>query len=164
MFKKQAPYHIFKGFSTILHGRSICRHFVRMTGDDRIDPPGYTSVMQIKGDRTGLYILNMIYTTLISLCSPLCFCRLSPRLFKRIAPETIPPPTMVHILGTSLMPKMGRETQTTPPTTSTREIKFSSAAVKCLAPRENRIKPTPTNEPWTILRKMFRLGIRSEPI
>ncbi|GAB6147271.1 hypothetical protein JCM12294_47170 [Desulfocicer niacini] len=62
------------------------------------------------------------------------------------------------------MPKMGRETQTTPPTTSTKESKFNSAAEKCLAPTENRIKPTPTNEPWTMLSKMFRLDIRREPL
>ena len=46
----------------------------------------------------------------------------------------ITPPMIVDKLGTSLMPNAGIHTHTTPPTTSIKDNKASSAAGKYLAP------------------------------
>ena len=51
--------------------------------------------------------------------------------------------------GTSLIPKMGNQTQKTPPKTSVNDNKVSSAAGKLLDPMVNNTNPKHTKKPKT---------------
>jgi len=59
----------------------------------------------------------------------------------------INPPMIVLADGTSLIPKIGNQTQKIPPKTSVKDNKVSSAAGKFLDPIEYSIKPETTNDP-----------------
>ena len=54
---------------------------------------------------------------------------------------------MVLVDGTSLMPKIGNQTQKIPPTTSVKDNKVNSAAGIALDPIEYKIKPKQTSVP-----------------
>ena len=46
------------------------------------------------------------------------------------------PPIIVLAVGTSLIPKIGNQTQKIPPRTSVKDSKVRSAAGKCFDPKE----------------------------
>ena len=54
---------------------------------------------------------------------------------------------MVLLVGTSLIPRIGNQTQKTPPMISVKESKVNSAAGKALDPIEYKIKPKQTKVP-----------------
>ena len=56
---------------------------------------------------------------------------------------------MVLGVGTSLIPKIGNQTQKIPPITSVSESKVSSAAGIAFDPIEYKIKPIQTITPWS---------------
>ena len=57
------------------------------------------------------------------------------------------PPTIVLVVGTSLMPNKGSQTQKIPPITSVNDKSVSSAAWIALDPIEYNIKPKHTKVP-----------------
>ena len=57
------------------------------------------------------------------------------------------PPTIVYESGTSLIPKIGSQTQKIPPITSVKDSKVNSAAGIALEPIEYKINPIQTNIP-----------------
>ena len=54
---------------------------------------------------------------------------------------------IVLVVGISLIPKIGNQTQKIPPTTSVKDNKVNSAAGIALDPIEYKIKPKQTNVP-----------------
>ena len=54
---------------------------------------------------------------------------------------------MVFVEGTSLIPKIGTQTQKIPPITSVKDNRVNSAAGIALEPIEYKIKPKQTNVP-----------------
>ena len=54
---------------------------------------------------------------------------------------------MVLVVGTSLIPNNGNQTQKIPPTTSVKDNRVNSAAGIALDPIEYKIKPKQTNDP-----------------
>ena len=54
---------------------------------------------------------------------------------------------MVLVVGTSLLPNNGNQTQKIPPTTSVKDNKVNSAAGIAFDPIEYKIKPKQTNVP-----------------
>ena len=65
------------------------------------------------------------------------------------------PPMIVLVVGISLMPKIGTQTQKIPPTTSVKDNKVRSAAGKFLEPIELRIRPEHTKVPCNAEREEF---------
>ena len=57
------------------------------------------------------------------------------------------PPIIVFVVGISLIPNKGNQTQKIPPITSVRDNKVSSAAGIALDPIEYKIKPRQTKVP-----------------
>ena len=57
------------------------------------------------------------------------------------------PPIIVLVVGTSLIPNNGSQTQKIPPITSVKDNKVNSAAGIALDPIEYKIKPIQTNVP-----------------
>ena len=57
------------------------------------------------------------------------------------------PPTIVLVVGTSLIPNKGSHTQKIPPITSVRDNKVSSAAGIAFEPIEYKIRPKHTKVP-----------------
>ena len=55
---------------------------------------------------------------------------------------------IVVLVGTSLIPRIGNQTQKIPPIISVKESKVNSAAGSDLDPSEYKIKPKQTNVPW----------------
>ena len=55
---------------------------------------------------------------------------------------------MVLLVGTSLIPNIGNQTQKIPPIISVKESKVNSAAGIALDPTEYKIKPKQTKVPW----------------
>ena len=62
----------------------------------------------------------------------------------------IKPPIIVLVDGTSLIPKIGNQTQKTPPKTSVSDNKVSSAAGKFFDPAVNSTKPLQTKKPCKV--------------
>ena len=62
----------------------------------------------------------------------------------------IKPPIIVLADGTSLIPKIGNQTQNTPPKTSVNESKVNSAAGKFLDPTVNNTNPKHTRKPCKV--------------
>ncbi len=58
------------------------------------------------------------------------------------------PPTIVLVVGISLIPNKGNQTQKIPPITSVSDNKVNSAAGIALEPIEYKIKPKQTTVPW----------------
>ena len=58
------------------------------------------------------------------------------------------PPIIVLVVGISLIPNNGNQTQNIPPSTSVRDNKVNSAAGIALDPIEYKIKPRQTKVPW----------------
>ena len=59
----------------------------------------------------------------------------------------IKPPIIVFVSGTSLIPKIGNQTQKTPPRTSVKDNNVNSVAGKLLEPIVNIINPLHTKKP-----------------
>ena len=57
------------------------------------------------------------------------------------------PPIIVFVVGTSLIPNNGSQTQKIPPITSVKDNNVNSAAGIALDPIEYKIKPIQTNVP-----------------
>ena len=57
------------------------------------------------------------------------------------------PPIIVLVDGTSLIPKIGNQTQNIPPTTSVKDSNVNSAAGIALDPIEYKINPEQTRNP-----------------
>ena len=57
------------------------------------------------------------------------------------------PPTIVFVVGISLIPNKGNQTQKIPPITSVRDSSVNSAAGIALEPIEYKIKPRHTKVP-----------------
>ena len=57
------------------------------------------------------------------------------------------PPTIVFVVGTSLIPNSGNQTQKIPPITSVKDNSVNSAAGIAFEPIEYKIKPRHTNVP-----------------
>ena len=72
-------------------------------------------------------------------------CRITAKVIKT-------PPIIVVKLGTSLIPNTGIHTHTTPPTTSIKDNKASSAAGKYLAPKLYKINTLATQHPCNKLK------------
>ena len=62
----------------------------------------------------------------------------------------IKPPIIVPVDGTSLIPKIGNQTQNTPPKTSVNDSKVSSAAGIFLDPIVNNTNPAHTKKPCKV--------------
>ena len=62
-------------------------------------------------------------------------------------PKRKKPPTIVFVLGISLIPNSGSQTQNIPPTTSVKDSKVNSAACIAFEPIEYKIKPKHTKVP-----------------
>ena len=67
------------------------------------------------------------------------------------------PPMIVLLLGISLIPKIGTQTQKIPPITSVKDNKVSSAAGRFFDPIEYKIKPRQTIVPWSANKLSFLL-------
>ena len=67
------------------------------------------------------------------------------------------PPIIVLVVGTSLIPNHGNQTQKIPPITSVKESKVRSAAGIFFDPIEYKIKPKQTKVPWVANKASFLL-------
>ena len=81
---------------------------------------------------------------------------LAPNPWRITALVIINPPITTGTLGISLMPNKGSQTHKTPPTTSIKDNRASSAAGKYFAPRLNKINPLATIHPCNKL-KLLRM-------
>ena len=67
------------------------------------------------------------------------------------------PPIIVFVDGTSLIPKIGNQTQNIPPTTSVKDNKVNSAAGIAFEPIEYKINPEQTKNPCSENNELLQL-------